>query len=119
MEDAFDGSTRRNLRHLIVTRDEEPELQIGLDAEKKGDDSTVDASSVNASIEDDGASISQRSVQYYVMDESDSLGDVKANTANPHPKPLARIPTCAIFHKLTTGRGVPHAFSSECLAGSL
>ncbi|KAF7795028.1 hypothetical protein EIP86_006172 [Pleurotus ostreatoroseus] len=92
-DDAFDGSTRRNLRHLIVTRDDEPELQIGLDAEKKGDDSTVDASSVNASIEDDGASISQRSVQYYVMDESDSLGDVKANTANAHPKPLARIPT--------------------------
>ena len=27
-------------------------------------------------------------------------------------KVLARIPTCAVFHKLTHGRGVPHSFIS-------
>lgn len=28
-----------------------------------------------------------------------------------HPRlPLARLPTCAVFHKLTAGRGVPHTF---------
>lgn len=25
-------------------------------------------------------------------------------------RPLARLPTCAVFHKLTAGRGVPHTF---------
>lgn len=28
-----------------------------------------------------------------------------------HPRlPLPRLPTCAVFHKLTAGRGVPHTF---------
>lgn len=74
---------------------------------------SVESSSEESSIQDDAASETCRSVQYYVMDDSASLGDVKVGAGTVHPKPLARIPTCAIFHKLTTGRGVPHAFASE------
>lgn len=51
---------------------------------------------------------------YYVLDhdhetekgEGESEGEIGL-------KVLARIPTCAVFHKLTAGRGVPHSFVSE------
>ncbi|KAJ3545437.1 hypothetical protein NM688_g5626 [Phlebia brevispora] len=111
LEDDFDGSTRRNLRHIIVSRDEDPELQIGLDPEKH-EEPNVDATSVETTVEDDGASGIQKPIQYYVLDGCDSLVDIRARPGTPHLKPLARIPTCAVFHKLTTGRGVPHAFIS-------
>lgn len=29
---------------------------------------------------------------------------------------LQRIPTCAVFHKSTSGRGAPHSFISELLS---
>ena len=32
-------------------------------------------------------------------------------------KALARIPTCALFHKLTPGQGVPHSFVGEYRMG--
>lgn len=50
-------------------------------------------------------------------DEDDSSNLNSANSLylvaedDAHPRlPLVRLPTCAVFHKLTAGRGVPHTF---------
>lgn len=49
---------------------------------------------------DDDAKSSQHSV--YLLDED-----------TVHPRMLLpRLPTCAVFHKLTSGRGSPHSFYS-------
>ena len=57
---------------------------------------------------------------YYLarMTPSASFADEKPGTARTHHKPveveerreLVRIETCAVFHKLTPGAGVPHSF---------
>ncbi len=26
---------------------------------------------------------------------------------------LARLPTCAVFHRMTTGKGIPHSFTGN------
>ena len=72
--------------------------------------SSVECESSSEDSDAEPASDILQPVKYYVLDEADSLADVKAHPGEARLKPLARIPTCAIFHKLTTGRGVPHSF---------
>lgn len=63
---------------------------------------------------------------YYMLDDSDykekDVGNGNSDAPSEasdsghghgHEVLLARIPTCAVFHKLTHGRGVPHSFVSE------
>ena len=52
---------------------------------------------------------------YFVVDRHPSL-DIERGALRPEDlkmKALARIPTCAVFHKLTPGQGVPHSFVGE------
>lgn len=59
----------------------------------------------------------KKAERYYVLDSGDNKGALPGYEHSPDDrsglKVMARIPTCAIFHKLTTGRGVPHTFISE------
>ena len=151
MEDAFDGSTRRNLRHIIVAREDEPEpeLQIGLDdgeekekglvdeekgkgdekagestsvEKEKGGESTVESSSVESSAGDSDAEPGVlQPVKYYVLDEADSLADVKAHPGDSEArlksKPLARITDiCAAFplHPLPLGSTIMISRLLQC-----
>ncbi|KAF9052418.1 potassium transporter [Hymenopellis radicata] len=85
LEDVFDAKNRQNLREFIHCEDMfEPPA---------GDYITSD--------EDDLTT-------YYFME---SLGTiVPGGLSSQERKELVRIPTCAVFHKSTEGRGVPHSF---------
>ncbi|THG94244.1 hypothetical protein EW026_g7186 [Hermanssonia centrifuga] len=107
-EDTFDGSTRRNLRHIIVCKDNRSKLRIG-DEKLEKTSAQIEHSS------DASEEVELEKETYYVLDRraSNTNTDVDVDGDGDVPlKALARIPTCAIFHKMNTGRGVPHAFSS-------
>ncbi|EIN06328.1 potassium transporter [Punctularia strigosozonata HHB-11173 SS5] len=101
LEDEFDGTNRRNLRHFIVPGEAgEIALHVG-NAHGYQEDNAI------ASEEDRG--LSPIPHEYYYMADPD-----KGNSFNDFPdeerRQLVRIPTCAIFHKLSSGKGVPHSF---------
>ncbi len=109
LEDTFDGSTRRNLRHIIVCKDNRSKLRIG-DEKLEKTSAQIEHSS------DASEEVELEKETYYVLDRraSNTNTDVDVDGDGDVPlKALARIPTCAIFHKMNTGRGVPHAFSSK------
>ncbi|KAJ7643910.1 potassium transporter [Roridomyces roridus] len=80
LEDKFDGANRLNLRHFI-----HPDID-----EKQEDE--------EAEEEDVDADIKEKTYHHSL----DRLEDGK--------HPLARLQTCAVFHKITRGSGVPHTF---------
>ncbi|KAF9046080.1 potassium transporter [Panaeolus papilionaceus] len=93
LEDNFDGQNRMNLRHFIYQ-------------EKGGHASGVDDDGDSSDITDDTANQS-----FYMLSNSNGLE--KSGTVPPastERKELQRIPTCAIFHKVASGKGVPHTF---------
>ncbi|KAG8907580.1 hypothetical protein FRB99_003504 [Tulasnella sp. 403] len=113
LEDHFDGLNRRNLRNFIV-----------LDGSDEARDKKIRQrlASINP------ASRESATLTYVPGDTIKSSGDddkdddeVVINAAQPilylvpedekdPRRQLARLPTCAVFHKLTAGRGVPHTF---------
>lgn len=107
LEDKFDGNNRRNLRHAIVRR-EDTKSPLSTPSEKHDGIEYVAELHRKSSREDEQ---SKPPPTYYVLEDSDfQLG----SEPDAILKALTRIPTCAIFHKLTTGPGVPHTFISEC-----
>lgn len=141
LETQYDGNTRRNLRHIIFHKDEysEPQLQVGNVSNNRLDDSEesfAEAEAENPSPQTQldlltvptyaasNTSHSQYShtPTYYITEESSTPHEksrVEPDDTNSDSMPLARIPTCAIFHKSSEGRGVPHSFVSkyQCVAG--
>ncbi|KAL4246797.1 Potassium transporter [Abortiporus biennis] len=105
LEDEFDGNNRRNLRHIILRKD--------------GDDSTFQvrsSSPVNAAetgiSEKDSDHDTKKDPSYYVLERGDITSEDISATNKGDLKALSRIPTCAVFHKMTFGQGVPHTFVS-------
>jgi len=100
LEDEFDGANRRNLRHFIQQdQKNNATLQLG----------TTDDNSIEG---EDEVAMESDSTYYYVSNEKhslDSSGDMDDK------RKLMRIPTCAVFHKIARGKGVPHTFIGECL----
>jgi KUP system potassium uptake protein len=85
LEDDFDGKNRMNLRHFIH--------QKGL---------TNGESNVDIQVE------SMKDMSYYmVKDGSSSVGEKNDGALSE----ITRIPSTAVFHKLTSGQGVPHTFT--------
>jgi KUP system potassium uptake protein len=92
LEDTFDGKTRMNLRHLIEQSRGHP------DADDDGDQ--------------------DKNTHYFLRDSKttavekfdDGFG---ANDLGGDRKELQRISSCAIFHKVTSGKGVPHTFTGK------
>ena len=104
LEDAFDGKNRRNLRDFIQ-RDEKSRVTIHLQG-----DNTPDSEIEYLNDGDDDAVSDDVSTYYYVDSASSSIADKGARERQAQRRELARIPTCAVFHKLTEGSGVPHSF---------
>lgn len=105
LEDNFDGSTRENLRHIILCRDVEDPFD---EKATQASDGPTEVDAQPHVIIDDHRS----TVPLYILSRQESSDSDVGLRGAAVKKPLARIPTCAIFHKLTTGRGVPHSFAS-------
>jgi KUP system potassium uptake protein len=113
LEDEFDGANRRNLRHFImldtVDSSEKPAPAI-LQTDSSPAGAQIRSQNQNQEITfvDD-----QLATEEELEDEKLGLyllSDTKAR------RPLPRIETTAVFHKLSAGKGVPHAFYGEhCL----
>ncbi|RDB17948.1 High affinity potassium transporter [Hypsizygus marmoreus] len=87
LEDKFDGMNRKNLRHFIQQDD--------------GGVTFDDSESMN-----DADQLTDRDLSYYYMPDF----DVKPGSELAKRRKLQRIPTCAVFHKIAEGKGVPHTF---------
>ncbi|KAF9808492.1 hypothetical protein IEO21_07871 [Rhodonia placenta] len=112
LEDSYDSSNRMNLRHVIFTERDRSELQIRRPVDLKhskeielseGDDASGrDSEDLEVEEEREYATAVDPET-FYILD------DAGQGSGATH-RPLARIQTCAVFHKLTVGRGVPHSF---------
>lgn len=101
-----------NLRHVIFTERDRSELQIRRPVDLKhskeielseGDDASGrDSEDLEVEEEREYATAVDPET-FYILD------DAGQGSGATH-RPLARIQTCAVFHKLTVGRGVPHSF---------
>ena len=102
LEDRFDGHNRRNLRDIIIRKEENDVLLRVQSTETNIVENEEDAESIH------------KAERYYVLDHHEDKPGYNASSDDKSSlKVMARIPTCAIFHKLTTGRGVPHTFISK------
>lgn len=91
LEDAFDGKTRMNLRHFIGQSQDVSDID--------GDDDR------------------DHDLHYFLKNDKTAVekeglvdGNSVAVDLGGDKKKLQRIPTCAIFHKIASGKGVPHTF---------
>lgn len=112
LEDSYDSSNRMNLRHVIFTERDRSELQIrrpvGLRHSKdielsEGDDASGRGSEDLEAEDEREHATAVNPETFYILD------DAGQGSGATH-RPLARIQTCAVFHKLTVGRGAPHSF---------
>ncbi|KAJ4491170.1 potassium transporter [Lentinula edodes] len=93
LEDAFDGANRQNLRHFIWREDKIPISKV------------KDSQEIVEQVEEE-EEVSEPTY-YYLPTQSFSSKDEGLEIEK---RELTRIPTMAIFHKFTVGRGVPHTF---------
>ncbi|KIY46745.1 potassium transporter [Fistulina hepatica ATCC 64428] len=94
LEDEFDGANRQNLKHFIYQQ--VPSTSLGPDAIRLGD---VPEAAVS---EDE--TVEESDPEYYYLEEKHSVDAPQVKRI------LTRIPTCAVFHKVTPARGIPHTF---------
>lgn len=100
LEDEFDGANRKNLRHFI-----QQDEAYGVTFQYKEGDHDITTH--------DGSESDSDPTYYYMPEfpsrptgESKSIGEI----VKLERKKLQRIPTCAVFHKIAEGKGVPHTF---------
>ncbi|KAF8882060.1 potassium transporter, partial [Gymnopilus junonius] len=96
LEDTFDRKNRMNLKHFIHQTPKIREEQPPDNGHDPDDDQTADE---------------HDELSYYFYEVSSTRGSVKFADEKPGEKrELQRIPSAAVFHKITTGKGVPHTF---------
>lgn len=118
LEDEFDGSNRRNLRHFISTEAQQisekptraasPSPRSG---DYAGDEAGVSEMNV-ATLEDQ---LNEVVSLFLHRDTPTSLtqrvGPLNEKKSQKEEKmALVRLPTCAVFHKTSAGKGAPHTF---------
>ncbi|KAG8998098.1 hypothetical protein FRB90_012379 [Tulasnella sp. 427] len=116
LEDEFDGMNRKNLRHFIVvdssddSREKKLRKRITTQSSSKAATLTYVAGDTikSAGEDEEVAEGEEESIEESIKVDR-ALYLVPEDTNQPRRK-LARLPTCAVFHKLTSGRGVPHTF---------
>ena len=117
LEDEFDGSNRRNLRHFISTEVQisEKPTRAASPSARFDDDAREDeggVSEMNIATLDD--QLREEVSLYLHRDTPTGLTQRGGITIDDKKKEeklaLARLPTCAIFHKLSSGKGAPHTF---------
>ncbi|THH10121.1 hypothetical protein EW145_g1548 [Phellinidium pouzarii] len=112
LEDEFDGANRRNLRHFIM-EDNDETFQLRSPPAAVETSSIVDVGEDTISNER-----TQAPTMYYMARptmhraNSDEKGGSITQTSESveEKRALVRIETCAVFHKLTPGSGIPHSF---------
>lgn len=108
LEDEFDGKNRKNPRHFLVSRppSARPQSPLG-DPEKQAPGADNDPPILEVDAASTVPSIMQNTAILNGSHEGalTFIDDVTREEMN-----VVRIPTCAVFHKITSGRGVPHAF---------
>jgi KUP system potassium uptake protein len=90
LEDEFDGQNRMNLRHFIGSSESEKPI----------------------SDNDDVTSEVEYPLSYYCIQNPRLDGPIDDKAVEQRME-IQRIPTFAIFHKLASGKGVPHTFVGE------
>ncbi|KAF9510974.1 hypothetical protein BS47DRAFT_1347297 [Hydnum rufescens UP504] len=102
LEDQFEGKNRKNPRHFIV----DSKKLKSADAQSVHKDVQVEELPSNRPANDVAEASDTQSDA--VVDVFDGLKFV--DPATQEITQLSRLPTCAIFHNLNAGRGVPHSF---------
>lgn len=92
LEDSFDRENRLSLRRFIVPF---------YTPEDQKRHASKPEEIVESADDDDTPEAHAPSGLYYVAHDRDGRDEVKE---------LTRIPSCAVFHKVTSGKGVPHTF---------
>lgn len=62
---------------------------------------------------DDGSTTESTDMTYYMIKGPAGNSEVTDEKTGRGLTELVRIPTCAIFHKIASGQGVPHTFTGE------
>ncbi|KIM43016.1 hypothetical protein M413DRAFT_435192 [Hebeloma cylindrosporum] len=89
LEDKFDGKNRMNLRHFV--------RQSHKDGPNGIDDQSSDVHDITS--------------YYFLQNDTNSVNDQKTvEEKDGGRRDLQRIPSCAVFHKIASGQGVPHTF---------
>lgn len=117
LEDNFDASNRHNLRHFIHVDEKNAKLTISVDKDSSVSSKTtkehhMDAVTTLPSLTEDDAQPATPNVTYYLPKQEKDQEGIESEEER---RELVRIPTCAVFHKLTIGRGVPHSFVGQYL----
>ncbi|QRV99501.1 high affinity potassium transporter [Ceratobasidium sp. AG-Ba] len=102
LEDEFDGANRRNLRHFIMLDTIDPGTKTPVP--NMATIPVHPSQSINQEITftDDQLATEEDL-------ENEKLG-LFLLSDNKERRPLPRVETAAVFHKLSAGKGVPHAF---------
>jgi KUP system potassium uptake protein len=103
LEDEFDGANRRNLRHFIMlhsvgSEDKIPPVFVSPYSQISTENQEITFVDEQAAMEDEPEN-EERGL-YLLADSKEK-------------RLLPRVETTAVFHKLSAGRGVPHAFYGE------
>ncbi|THV03032.1 potassium transporter [Dendrothele bispora CBS 962.96] len=94
LEDTFDGANRQNLRHFLFRDVKSTSLSLRPGVEEVEEE--------QAESDDENE---LESATYYISTLARDGSDEKNDRQE-----IIRIPTMAVFHKLSSGRGVPHTF---------
>ncbi|KAG8926285.1 hypothetical protein FRC02_008988 [Tulasnella sp. 418] len=105
LEDRFDGANRKNLRQFLVLDD--------AIIRAKGDTTRVVSTVGHVSSLSEGLprtkTVEEDEIEGLSATPSHKLWLVSEDEKQEKSE-LARLPICAVFHKLSSGRGVPHTF---------
>ncbi len=116
LEDEFDGSNRRNLRHFISTevqiserptRAASPSVRSGDGAR---DEVRIGEMNVDDQYKEEVSLYLHRDTPPSLVQRVTTIEFVDPKAQKEEKMILARLPTCAIFHKLSAGKGAPHTF---------
>ena len=116
LEDGFDSKNRQNLKDFITSGPAPAPDYLKVSGATVASDSS-EAGITGEAPEATPSEDATEAALYYVASRGphdsarSSMELEKAGLPGGEVKrEVARIPTCAIFHKLTPGRGVPHSF---------
>jgi KUP system potassium uptake protein len=106
LEDEFDGANRRNLRHFISkVISEKPTSSTALTQRPQA--------SRAVGFEEEDTGVNKESEATPVVTEDQELTETVQlflDVGGQEKIPLPRMSTMAVFHKLSSGKGVPHTF---------
>lgn len=113
LEDEFDGKNRKNPRHFLVSRPNSRRPQSIVTTEENKGSANDDIEDITEAVEMHGVpTLSHRGLSGRVNEDDARVPDslTFVDDKSQEEMGVVRIPTAAVFHKLTAGKGVPHAF---------